>query len=226
MKTELDPAWLDGLALAALVYQDRRMPDRVETLLQHLCLAAGQFDAPPIVAYADLAEAVARAVRDSNAQGFTVPEFRLLGSEERVDPGMFEHTIDGRAGVWSARVLSAAASSDMDQADALIASRTALGVDEVRLGLLTLIRGAAMIWAAAMSNQDWDALVAMGRGAPPIHYTAHCYAGNWAGLDAPPDMLSTLRPCFATDESDRGERDRAAAEHILSTKHTVTWGMA
>ncbi len=224
--TDIDQDWLDGLAHAALVFQDDRKADEVEELLQHLCMAAGQFDAPPIVAYADMAEAVARAVRDSHPQLLTIPRFRLLGGDgEDVDPALFEHTADGRAAVWSSRVLAAACSGDTVASDALIASRTVLGVDEVRLGLQVLIRAGAMVWGEAMGRQDWDALLAMGGGARPVHYSADCHGGDWVGSGLPEEMRDMLQPCFSVNETDRRTRDLLAAEHVRTTRHTVTWGM-
>jgi hypothetical protein len=221
VRTDIDQPWVDSIASAAVHFRGVGDLDSVTTLLLTYGEAAHQMDASAKAAIGDLADAVARLVRDASPQVGSALEFRNLDTGETVDPAIFQSTEEGRASVWAARVLNAAVSGDKDSSDALVAAlvdNDAVTPGDLGVPLEALINGAAMIVYEAQSREHWTRLQQWAAGSAPPSWIMECYGGTHLGLS--PGWQDF--PCVIEGFSSPLDRDIAAAQHVLTYRHAVT----
>lgn len=225
MRTDLDDGWLDGLAFALVHYRGVGELDTVTTLLLYLGEAAHQVDATAKDAIGDLADAVARLVRDSSPHTASALEFRNLETGEIVDPEIFTTTEAGRGSVWAARVLNAAVSGDAVSAKAVVAALVetdAVTAGDLGVPMEALINGAAMVLNEQGHRDHWAALQDWAATGHKPAWTWECHGGTHLGL--PMDWQTYT--CDGGSYGSPLERDIAAAAHVHTTRHAIAWGLA
>jgi hypothetical protein len=223
VRTDIDQPWVDAYAFALVHYRGVGALDNVTKLLLAYGEAAHQLDAPAKAAIGDLADAVTRLIRDGSPQVASALEFRNLDTGEQVDPEIFQATEQGRASVWAARVLNAAVSGDVEGTRATVAALVddeAVSPGDLGVPMEALINGASMIRHEQQSREHWDRLRSWASGAIPPSWTLECYAGSHLGL--PPSWQDF--PCIQGGFSSPLDRDEAAADHVLTHRHAITWG--
>lgn len=221
MRTDIDEPWVDAIAQAAIHFRGVGNLDAVATLLLIYGEAAHELDASAKAAIGDLADAVARAVRDGSPQVGSALEFRNLDTGEKVDPEIFQTTEEGRASVWAARVLNAAVSGDVQATADLIAAlvdNDAVTPGDLGVPMEALINGASMVLYEHQSREHWARLNEWAAGSTPPSWNMECYGGTHLGLP----MSWQDFPCVIEGFSSPLDRDIAAAMHVLTHRHAVT----
>lgn len=218
MRTKIDQQWADSIAFATVYFQGVGNLNAATELLLIYGEAAHEMGESAKDAIGDLADSIARLVRDSSPQHGSYLEFRDLSTGEVVDPDIFVDTEHGRASVWAARVMAAAIGGDIPQCRAVVASLTDnpdVTPGDLGVPLNALMMGAAMILYENNSREAWEALRIQAQTGARATWWVNCYGGT---RDRP--VLDGI-PCLADSYSSSLDRDTAAAQHVLTTRHAI-----
>lgn len=219
--SEIDQPFMDAAAFALLYFQgadDKQSKGAVMDLVHR---AAGELDQNPVDALADLAAAIGRRIRDTSAAAKVVLEFQELGSDEPVDPAVFQTTPSGRAAVWASRLLTASVGADLVTVAALVEVQRTEGAFGLAEGIQALLVGGSAIDYENTMRSTWQDLLAQANTGLPVRYTLDCRAGDWTGSPFHPKDPSY---CYRDRFYDRAIRDGLAARHIRDTGHAVAVG--
>lgn len=225
-RSQIPAEWLDAHAFAGVTLWRHGRPDDARRLFDRVqvggqCwhgvhLPARETYRWSVLALADAAEAVLRLVKPEQHPGGFAVQFTNLDDGQPMDPGDFLYDADGRAAVWAARAVVAAANGDQDTITSLVATVAELpaSADGIAAALLHYDRvtvGAAPLVALQV---DADNLADMERTLSGAKHPTHA----WRCADR----------CYVAQGDERnytGNRDvreLAAAEHVLNYAHIVT----